>query len=310
MGGPGEPTDADATTSEPPPGTLAAPPGPASPPGPGPVPDDAGDTRGRHFGRLLRHPATLILTGVAALSAFVALAAGGSAAIGVAAAGGVVLLALVIVFLLARSAAEEDFFRAYAEGRGLARAPGKSSLPPITPLLKRGDRRYSSQRFDGVLPGGLDGSLAHYTYEEQTRDSDGNRQTSYFHFTVAISQLPDAARFMREIFCQRRVGFRFLDAAEDVFRRRQRVEQESEAVDRRFEIFIGADDDPNRARQLLSPTFLVWLGDHCPEAFAFELVAGALVTNVKGHRKTARELDEFCAASAAVARRIHEEALE
>jgi hypothetical protein len=64
------------------------------------------------------------------------------------------------------------------------------------------------------------------------------------------------------------------------------------------------------ARQILSPTFLVWLESHSPEAFAFELVAGSLVTNIKGHKKSSAELDILCTASAAVARRMQEEANE
>jgi hypothetical protein len=275
-----------------------------------PVPDDAGDTRSHHFRRLAGKALTWILGGGAALIAFVALAAAGYVAIGAAAAGGVLLLTLLIVYLLARSAAEEDFFNVYAQGRGLQRTPGRGALPPVSPLLQKGDSRYTHQRLDGVLPGGLDGTLALYTFEEETRDSEGDKQTTYYHFTVALTQLPDTARLMHELFCQRRFGFRFLDSAEDAFRRRQRVEQESEAVDKKFEIFCGAEDDINRARQVLSPTFLVWLGDECPEEFAFELVAGALVTNVKGHKKTAAELDEFCQASAGVARRMQEEARE
>ena len=157
----------------------------------------------------------------------------------------------------------------------------------MTPLLQKGDKRYAEQRFNGVLPGGLDGSLCLYTYEETTRDSDGNSQTTYIHYTMVMTQIPDMAPFMQELFCQRRFGFRFLDSAEDVFRTRQRVEHESEAVDKKFEIFAGRSDDMNRARQVLSPTFLVWLENHSPEAFAFELVAGSLVTNVKGHKKSA-----------------------
>ena len=66
----------------------------------------------------------------------------------------------------------------------------------------------------------------------------------------------------------------------------------------------------NKARQILSPTFLVWLDAHSPEAYAFELCAGSLVCNVKGHKKTAAELDTLCEASAAVARRLSEEADE
>ena len=231
-------------------------------------------------------------------------------AIGAAAAGVAVLVVLIVVWLLAIGRAHDDFFTAYADGRGLTRIDGKSNLPPITPLLRKGDKRYAEQRFNGVLPGGLDGSLCLYTYEETSRDSDGNRQTTYVHYTIVMTQLPATAPFMQELFCQRRFGFRFMDSVEDVFRSRQRVEHESEAVDKKFEIFIGANDDLNRARQVLSPSFLVWLENHSPEAYAFELVAGSLVCNVKGHKKSAAELDILCTASAAVARRLSEEAAE
>jgi hypothetical protein len=282
----------------------------APPPELAPVPDDAKDTRGAHLRRLIRHPATLIVAGFCIAGALIAGAAAGSFAIGGAAAAAVVLLALLIVWLLASGRAADDFYRAYADGRALRRTDGKSQLPPVTPLLQRGDHRYAEQRFDGVLPGGVDGSLCLYTYEEESRDSDGNRQTTYIHHTIAMTQLPDTAPFVQELFCNRRFGFRFMDSMEDVFRKRQRVEHESDAVDKEFEIFTGENDDMNRARQILSPTFLVWLESHSPEQFAFELVAGSLVTNVKGHKKSAAELDLLCEASAAVARRLREEAAE
>ena len=293
-----------------PPGAQDSAPELTDPPKLAPVPEDADDTRGHHFGRLLRHPATLILGGILVVGALVAGAAAGTIAIGGGMAVVALLLVLVVVYLLASSKAADDFYRAYAEGRRLARIDGKSNLPPVTPLLQKGDKRYAEQRFNGVLPGGLDGSLCLYTYEETSRDSDGNRQTTYIHHTIVVTQIPDIAPFVQELFCQRRFGFRFLDSAEDIFRSRQRVEHESEAVDKEFEIFTGKNDELNRARQVLSPTFLVWLESHSPEAFAFELVAGALVTNVKGHKKSATELDQLCEASAAVARRMHEEASE
>ena len=263
-----------------------------------------------HLRNLLRHPATLIGGLGTAAIALVTVGASAGLGIGAAVAGGILLLTLVIVWLIANGRAHDDFFNAYAQGRGLTRIDGKSNLPPITPLLQKGDRRYAEQRFNGVLPGGLDGSLCLYTYEDTSTDSDGNRQTTYVHYTLAMTQLPQTAAFMQELFCQRRFGFRFMDSAEDVFRRRQRVEHESEAVDKKFEIFIGANDDMNRARQVLSPSFLVWLESHSPEAYAFELVAGSLVCNVKGHKKSAAELDILCTASAAVARRLQEEAAE
>lgn len=301
---PPEPTSA---TSEPPPDAE-----PATPEVPNlpPVPADADDTRGHHFKRLATHPLTLIGAGIVVVA--VLLVAGTQVGWAIGAAGAAVTLLVVAlgVFLAARSAASDDFFKAYAEGRRLVRLDGATSLPPVTPLLARGDKRYAEQRFNGVLPGGLDGSLCLYTYEDTSTDSDGNRQTTYVHYTIVLTQLPATAPLIQELYCQRRVGFRFMDSAEDVFRKRQRVEQESAAVDKKYEIFIGSNDDMSRARQILSPTFLVWLESHSPEEYAFELVAGSLVCNVKGHKSSAAELDVLCTASAAVARRMHEEAAE
>lgn len=302
-------TSDQADDSEPPPGAES--PYVESPPADlPPVPDDAGDTRGHHLGRLIRHPVTLIIMIVLGVAALIAVGTQVNFAAGGGAAAAVIVLVLIVVWLLANSAAREDFFNAYAQGRGLTRIDGKSNLPPVTPLLQKGDKRYAEQRFNGVLPGGLDGSLCLYTYEDTSTDSDGNRQTTYVHYTIAMTQLPATASYLQELYCQRRFGFRFMDSAEDVFRRRQRVEQESEGVDKKYEIFIGANDDMNKARQVLSPSFLVWLDGHSPEAYAFELCAGSLVCNVKGHKKSSAELDVLCQASAAVARRLSEEAAE
>jgi hypothetical protein len=274
------------------------------------VPADADATQGRHFRRIATHPATLVIGGVIALAALVGAGASAGWGIGAAAAAGVIVLTLLVVWLIANSMAAEDFYRSYAAGRGLARIDGKSDLPPLSPLLRKGDKRYAEQRFNGVLAGGLNGSLCLYTYEEETRDSDGNKQTTYMHFTIVLTELPDTAAYLQELYCQRRFGFRFMDSMEDVFRKRQRVEQESDAVDKSYEIFIGEHDDMNKARQVLSPTFLVWLEQNSDENFAFELVAGSLVANVKGHKKSAADLDRICTNSAAVARRLEEEAGE
>jgi hypothetical protein len=274
------------------------------------IPLDADDTRGQHFGRLIRHPATLILGGILILAAGIGLAVGVGPAVGAAGAAAALAFVLLIVFLLANSRAEADFFRSYAQGHSLQLQDGRSQVPPVTPLLRRGDNRYTTKQLRGTLPGGENGTLAHYTYEEKTRDSDGNQQTSYFKFTLVMCEVPEMAPFLEELYFQRRAGFRFLDGAEDVFRKRQRVEQESEAVDKKFEIFCGQNDDMNRARQVLEPSFLVWLADHSPEAFAFECIAGALVCNVKGHKKSASDLDAFCEGASAVAKRLREEAKE
>ena len=290
-------------TSQPPPGAEFA--APAT----GTVPLDDDDTRGIHLRALARHPVTLSLTATGVIAGFVIGTLAAGAPIGGAVAGGVLVLALIILWVLASGRAKEDFLNAYAGARGLARQ-GRGGLEPFTPLLRRGDSRYATERMTGPLAGVEPGTLAHYTYEEHTTDSEGKRETTYYHFTVGICAVPESAVKASELYCQRRFGFRFLDGFEDAFRTKQRVEVESEAMDKRFETFADANADQNWLRQLFAPSFIVWLGEHAPENFAFELVAGGLVTNTKGHLDSAAELDAFCEATAAVAKRIREESLE
>jgi hypothetical protein len=273
-------------------------------------PDDANDLRGFHFKRLMRKPLTWALLGIGALAA----AAGGAAlagpAIAAAAAGAAFLLGLLIVFAIADSRAEDAFFETYASERGLALS-GRGALPAATPLLCKGDDRYAERSLAGALGDGVDGVLALYTYETETTDSEGNTQTNYYRYTVGLVQIPECADFVPELYCQRKSGLRALEKFEDVFRRsKERVKLESEALDKRYEIFAGKGQDANRLRQLFSPTFIVWLTDSAPEKFAFELVGGALCCYVNGHKEKAAELDTIRAASAAVATRLREEALE
>jgi hypothetical protein len=274
------------------------------------VPDDANDLRGFHFRRLLRKPATRIATGVAVIAAGVAGAVFLGAAIGAAAAAGVFLVSLLIVFAIADSKAEDDFFQAYAAQRGLTLS-GKGPLPPATPLLRKGDDRYAERALSGPLAEGVDGILALYTYEDETTDSEGNRQTDYYRYTVGLTEVPECAAHLPELFCQRKLGLRSLEKLEDAFRRsKKRVKLESEALDEHYEIFAGTDQDQVWLRRFFSPTFVVWLAEEAPKKFAFELVGGTLCCYVSGHKENAADLDTVRAASAAVATRLREESLE
>lgn len=285
---------------------------PPTPPPAGPgLPDDADDLRGMHFRRLLGKPLTLVLTGVLAIAAGVA----GAALVGPAVGGGalvlVLLVALIVVFAIADRRAADDFFAVYAQQRGMTQVSGRGRLPERTPLLRRGDDRYAERTLLGSLGDGVEGTLALFTYEEESTDGDGNRQTSYYRYTVGLVEVPECARFVPELYCQRKFGFRALEGLEDVFRRsKERVTLESEALLDRYEIFAGDGQDANWLRQLFAPTFIVWLTDAAPKKFAFELVDGTLCCYVSGHKENAEDLDTVAAATTAVATRLREEALE
>ena len=107
---------------------------------------------------------------------------------------------------------------------------------------------------------------------------------------MVFCELPEVATVVSELALQRRSGFRFLDSTEDKFRKRQRVEVESEEFDKRYETFIGEHDDMNKARQVFEPSFIVWLAENAPKNFSFELVAGALCLAVKGKLENADQL--------------------
>jgi hypothetical protein len=275
----------------------------------GEQPGDANDLRGFHFKQLMSKPLTwglltaeVVISGAAA-AAFIGPAIGGAVAVGA------LLLGLLIVFAIADSRAEDAFFAAYAGQRGLSLA-GRGPLPAATPLLRKGDDRYAERTLSGALADGVEGTLALYTYEEESTDSRGNRQTNYYRYTVGLIDVPECSAHVPELYCQRKFGLKALDGLEDAFRgSRERVALESEALSDKYEIFAHENQDTNWLRQLFSPTFIVWLTDSAPKKFAFELVDGTLCCYVLDHKKSVEELDIVCQASAAVANRLREEDL-
>lgn len=275
------------------------------------LPDDANDMRGYHFSRLIRTPLTLILIALLTAAAFVAGLIFIGAAIGAGGALAALLLGIVAVFVIADKRAADDFFEVYAANRGLTLIHGRGRLPQATPLLRKGDDRYTDRTLTGPIADGLDGTLALFTYEEETRDSDGDTQTNYYRYTLGLVEVPDCVSFVPELYCQRKFGLRALEKFEDAFRGdKERVTLESEELLDKYEIFATKEQDANWMRQLFSPTFIVWLADSAPDKFAFELVDGTLCCYVSGHKENAADLDAIAAATGAVAKRLRDEALE
>jgi hypothetical protein len=274
------------------------------------TPDDANDLRGFHFKRLIRKPLSWILIGAFALVAAIACAALIGPALGGAAFVVALLLGVLVVFAIADKQAADAFFTVYCQQRGLTLS-GKEHLPPATPLLKKGDDRYAERTLKGRLGEGVHGILALFTYEEETTDSEGHRQTNYYRYTVGLTEVPDCVAHCPELYCQRKFGLRALEKFEDVFRtKKERVKLESEELDEKYEIFAGTEQDAVWLRRLFAPTFIVWLNENAPEKFAFELVDGTLCCYVNGHKDNAEELDAVAAATTAVAKRLKDEAGE
>lgn len=273
------------------------------------APGDANALRGHHFRRLMGRQLTWWSIGVPAvvIGGFLATA---NVLIGLIVLVAIVAVGIGVVFAIADSKAADDFFHVYAENRGLELG-GKTRLPSATPLLRKGDDRYANRTLTGEIAPGCGGLLAMYTYEEQTTDSNGNRQTNYHRFTLGMTEVPECVDHLPELYCQKRVGLRSLEGLEDVFRRsKRRVTLESEALGDRYEIFVRKDQDDIWLRRLFSPSFIVWLTESAPDKFAFELVAGTLVAYVPKHREDAADLDAMASATGAVAKRLREKSAE
>jgi hypothetical protein len=274
-------------------------------------PDDANDLRGFHFKRLLGQASTWVIIAVLASTAGVGVAIyAASVALGGGAALAVLVLAMIAVLAIADSRAADAFFAYYAQENGFALG-GRSPLPGATPLLRKGDDRYAERTLTGDLADGVNGVLALYTYEETSTDSKGNRQTNYYRYTVGLVQIPECAAHIPELYVQRKFGIKALEKLEDAFRGdKERVEFESAELDKRFEIFVDEKQDRNWLRQLFSPSFIVWMLQKTPNKFAFELVDGSLCCYANNHKEKAADLDSMRAATAVVAKRLREEALE
>jgi hypothetical protein len=274
------------------------------------APGDANDLRGLYFKRLLSSRLTWALILGATIAAGVAAAIVVGVAVGGGAALAVFLISLLVAFGIADSRAEDAFFQTYAQQHGLELG-GRAPLPPTTPLLRKGDDRYAERTLSGPFGEGIEGILALYTYEEESRDSDGNEETNYYRYTVGLVPVPECVAFVPELYCQRKFGLRSLEKFEDAFRgAKERVNLESTAMGDKYEVFADKDQDAVWLRRLFAPTFIVWLTESTPKKFAFEFVGGTLCCYVSGHKKKAEELEEISAATAAVAKRLREESLE
>jgi hypothetical protein len=276
------------------------------------APDDADALRGYHFKRLLSKPATRILTlvlmGAAGVAAAIVLE---NAALGAAAAALVLLVAIVVVFAIADARSADSFFETYAAARGMTFMHGHHMrVPAATPLLQKGDDRYAERLLEGPLAEGVEGMLATFTYEESSSGKD-EQETDYYRYTIGLTEVPECIPLVPELFVQQKFGLRSLEKFEDAFRgSKKRVRFESEAFERRYEVFVSEMQDPNGVHRLFSPSFLVWMAEQAPDKFAFELVGGRLCCYVHGHEEKAAELDGMRAATAAVATRLREESLE
>ena len=271
------------------------------------VPPNTNSTRSAHFRALLGSSAAIVGGAIAATIAFSV----GAATHNVPVMGGgplVVALAVVaIAWIKADRDAETEFFRRYAEAHKLHYWP-KWGLRAFTPLLGAGDRRNCQHWMEANGRG-----LGWYTFE--VRHDDGGKGETWqpYHFTLATVDLGEQgmARFQGVYLRRRRGVFDRLDGSANWLQGRhlKRVELESTAFMEHFELWAERDQDEVVLRELLAPSFIVWLSEH-PLRPGFELRAGTLVVFIPEHCGEAGTLEFLQMATTEISKRIWAELTE
>jgi hypothetical protein len=151
--------------------------------------------------------------------------------------------------------------------------------PRTPPRLAAGQLR----SFDAVVSGWL------ATYVEATLavvTRDGGR------FTVAVTHVPKAKRFVPWMVCHRSEDEHLLGRAfEGLVRGKDRVDLGSAELDAHYRIYAAKERDDVWLHELFSPAFVVFLIERAPTGFSFEYVEGTLCVSLLGTHTLTEELD-------------------
>jgi hypothetical protein len=203
----------------------------------------------------------------------------------------------------------EDF-ASYAASRGLALDAG-IRLPRTTPLLAEGELRSVDAVMTGWLATYVEAQMALVSRDEVTTDAQGAETKGVAHFTVAVTHVPRAKRFVPWLLCHRLEDKHLLGRAADaLIRGNQRVRLESAELDERYRIFVAPEHDDTWLHELVSPSFIVFLLERAPQGFAFEYVEGTLCVSVVGRRTLTEDLDGLRDATVSLVARMREEIRE
>lgn len=154
-------------------------------------------------------------------------------------------------------------------------------LPRTTPLLAEGEVHSVD-----ALAGGW---LSKYVEAKIALVSRGDDE----HFTVAVTHVPKAKRFVPWLLCRRVEEGVVGRAAEELIRGRDRLDLESAELDSRYRIYVSPRADQVWVRELLSPRFIVFLLEQAPRGLSFEYVEGTLCVSLVGRRTLGEDLDDL-----------------
>jgi hypothetical protein len=167
---------------------------------------------------------------------------------------------------------------AYAAARGLGLVEG-ARLPRTTPLLAEGELRSVDAVASGWLATYVEATLAVVTRAES-------------RFTVAVTHVPKAKRFVPWMLCHRTEDEHLLGrAAEGLIHGQDRIDLGSAELDAHYRIYADPKRDDVWLHELFSPAFVVFLIERAPTGLSFEYVEGTLCVSLVGTRTLTEDLD-------------------
>jgi hypothetical protein len=186
---------------------------------------------------------------------------------------------------------------AWAGAHGLSVEDGVH-LPRTTPLLAEGEVHSVDALAGGWLSKYVEAKIA-------LIDRDGG------HFTVAVTHVPKAKRFVPWMLCHRVADEGLLGrAAAALIGEGDRVDLGSAEFDACYRVYASSKRDDIWFHELFSPAFIVFLIEQAPKGFAFEYVEGTLCVSLLGQRTVAEDLDGLRDATVELVRRIRAEISE
>ena len=187
---------------------------------------------------------------------------------------------------------------AWAGTHGLTVEAG-AHLPRTTPLLAEGEVHSVD-----ALAGGW---LSKYVEAKIALVSRGDDE----HFTVAVTHVPKAKRFVPWMLCHRAADEGLLGrAASALIGEGERVDLGSAEFDGCYRVYASSKRDDVWFHELFSPAFIVFLIEQSPKGFAFEYVEGTLCVSLHGSNTLGEDLDRLRDATVELVRRIRAEIAE
>ena len=172
-------------------------------------------------------------------------------------------------------------------------------LPRTTPLLAEGEVHSVDALAGGWLSKYVEAKIA-------LIDRGGDT-----HFTVAVTHVPKAKRFVPWMLCHRVEDEHLLGrAAHALIGDGNTIDLGSAELDQHYRVFAAPQRDDVWFHELFSPAFIVFLIEQAPKGFAFEYVEGTLCVSLLGQRTVTEDLDGLRDATVDLVQRIRAEIAE